>query len=150
MLLLLMVMLWSAPVPAQTTSDSIPPAARREIEAANKEWLPAMEARDAAAIAKPYADDGVFVAANGAVAKGRPAIEQLMRQRFESMGKVVRGVLVQDGLTRQGTLIYEWGHGTLEIAAADGATRSTGRYLTVWQASSDGHWRIVRNLSLPE
>lgn len=149
-MLLLLVLTLSALAPAvQTSSSSVPPVARAEIETANKEWLPAMEARDAAAIAKPYADDGVFVAATGAIAKGRPAIEQMMRERFETMGKVIRGSLEQDGLTRQGTLIYEWGHATLEIAGPGGNSRSTGRYLTVWQASPDGHWRIVRNLSLP-
>jgi len=136
--------------PAQAATDAIPPAARTAIEAANKDWVPAMQRRDAAAIAAAYAEDAVFVAANGVVAKGRAAIEQLMRDRFESMGRVVGGSIVQDGLSSQGSLIYEWGHGTVDTERTGGVTRSTGRYLTVWQASADGRWRIVRNLSLPE
>ncbi len=142
--------LLSPAAPVQTSSDSIPPAARAAIEAANTEWVVAMQRGDAAQIVKPYADDAVFVAANGVVAKGRPAIEQLMRDRFQTMGKVVGGSIVQDGLTRQGRLIYEWGHGTLEIGTAGKTTKTSGHYLTVWQASANGAWRIVRNLSLPD
>jgi uncharacterized protein (TIGR02246 family) len=150
MVLLLLLTLSTLAAPVQTSADSIPSAARDAIEAANNEWVVAMTRRDAVQAARPYADDAVFVAANGAVAKGRPAIEQLMRDRFQTMGTVVGGAIVQEGLTRQGALIYEWGRGALEIAAAGKTTRTSGHYLTVWRASADGQWLIVRNLSLPE
>lgn len=150
MLPLLLLSIWTVAAPIQPGAEAIPRAAREAIESANKEWVPAMQRRDAAAIGAAYADDAVFVAANGVVANGRHAIEQLMRDRFEAMGRVVGGSIVQEGLRRQGSLIYEWGHGTVDMAHGGGVTRSTGRYLTVWQASAQGRWRIVRNLSLPE
>lgn len=149
-MLFLLLTLAMPGAPLQASAGAVPAAARIAIEAANNEWVAAMQHRDAAAVARPYADDGVFVAANGVVARGRPAIEELMRTRFDSIGRVVGGSIVQDGLTRQGALVYEWGHATLEIAGADDAARSSGRYLTVWRASADGQWRIIRNLSLPE
>lgn len=130
---------------------SVPPEARKTIEEANQSWLGAMRRQDAAAIAEPYADDAVFVTASGVTATGRTAIAQLMRDRFAQPSKVVGGRLIQDGIVRQGSSIYEWGHATLDLAAPDGtASRSVGRYLTVWQQKPGGRWEIIRNLSLPE
>ncbi len=58
---------------------------------------------------------------------------------------------MQDGITRQGAFIYEWGHAVLQIDTAGAApVQSRGRYLTVWRKSAAGRWEIVRNLSLPD
>jgi len=133
------------------TAAAIPPDARRTIDAANAAWLPAMEKQNAAAIAEPYADDALFVTATGETARGRAAIEQLMRERFAKTGRVVGGSLVQDGATVVGSMIYEWGHAEMDIVR-DGQkpSHARGRYLTVWQKDTAGRWRIVRNLSLAE
>jgi uncharacterized protein (TIGR02246 family) len=129
----------------------VPADARATIAKANAEWIPALKARDAATIAAPYADDGIFVTATGDVIKGRDAVAQLMRDRIAQMGTVISGTIVQDGLTRQGTSIYEWGHAVLELAHEGApAQHSGGRYLTVWQKSAAGRWVIVRNLSFAE
>src|SRR5262249_28961696 len=128
----------------------VPRAARQTIAAANAAWLRAMKRQDAAAIAQPYADDAVFVAATGEAVRGRSAIEQFSRDRFTKIGRVVGGKIVQDGLTRVGTMIYEWGHADLQLSRDGGTTTSKGRYLTVWRPDASGRWRIIRNLSLPE
>jgi len=132
-------------------SASVLRSARPAIDSANAAWLPAMEREDAAAIAAPYSDDAVFVTASGVSVRGRAAVERLMRERFPQMGRVVGGRLVQDGLTIAGSLIYEWGHADLELVrGAAPPVRSAGRYLTVWSRDASGHWRITRNLSLPD
>ena len=132
-------------------STSVPARARAAIDSVNAAWLPALQRRDGAAIADAYADDGVLVAATGETDRGRAAIERVMREAAERVGTVLGGKLVQDGITRAGPLIYEWGHAELEIARPGGAApaRVTGRYLTVWRQDGDGRWRIIRNLSLP-
>ena len=131
--------------------STIPADARETIAAANADWIPALKRHDADAIAAPYADDGVFVTATGDVFKGRAAVAQLMRDRLAQMGTVVSGSLLQDGITRQGALVYEWGHADLELARQGAPPQhSRGRYLTVWQQGKGGRWQIVRNLSLPE
>jgi ketosteroid isomerase-like protein len=60
------------------------------------------------------------------------------------------GTLKQDDLVAAGSMIYEWGHADLEMAAHSDvpASRVTARYLTVWQRDASGRWRIIRNLSL--
>jgi uncharacterized protein (TIGR02246 family) len=136
--------------PSTPSTQAIPDGARADIARANDDWLPAMRRQDAQAIAEPYADDAVFVAATGESVNGRAAIAQLMRDRFSRSGRVVGGTLKQDGLIAVGSMIYEWGHADLEVAGAAGTqtSRSTGRYLTVWKPDASGHWRIIRNLSL--
>ncbi len=148
---LLTSMLIIAVTTVAAQESRVPADARATIAAANVAWLPALRAHDAAAIAAPYADNGVFVTPNGAVVSGRDGVAQLMRERFAKAGKVTAGELVQDGITRQGMFIYEWGHAVLEIEQEGGAAvKSRGRYLTVWQRSAAGRWQIVRNLSLPD
>ncbi len=129
----------------------IPADARAAIAAANSAWLPAMKARDATAIAEPYAEDGVFVTPTGVVATGRDGVARLMRERFAQRGVVTSGELVQDGMTRQGAMIYEWGHATVTTGRAGArSTQSRGRYLTVWRQNGSGRWEIIRNLSLAD
>ncbi|HKP74976.1 MAG TPA: SgcJ/EcaC family oxidoreductase [Longimicrobiaceae bacterium] len=136
---------------AAADSAAVPAAARATIDSVNADWIPALQRRDAAAIAAPYADDGVLVTATGESVRGRAAVEAAMRASLDHMGTAqVGGRLVQDGLTRAGNLLYEWGHAELEISGGTGApTRVTGRYLTVWRQDATGRWRILRNLSLP-
>ena len=126
----------------------VPDAARRTIKQANDAWVPALKQQDAAAIAEAYADDGVFVTATGQVATGRAAIENLMKDRFAA-GRVLSASLEQDGIRKEGALIYEWGHATSDVRTPTGkVVRGTGRYLTVWKADAGGRWQIIRNLSL--
>ena len=129
---------------------AVPADARSAIDASNSNWVPALKHGDAAAVAAPYADDAVFVTAQGFVVKGRDGVGQLMRSRFTQMGTVVSGSIVQDGLTVQGDLVYEWGHANVESTKDGVKQHSGGRYLTVWKKGAGGQWQIVRNLSLPE
>ena len=124
----------------------MPPDARETIEKANAAWLPAIRRKNAGPIVEPYSEDAVFVTATGEVAEGREAIRKLMEKRFARPITVTGGELKQDGVALAGSLVYEWGHATLEMS--DGTT-STGRYLTVWSRGTDSRWRISRNLSLP-
>ena len=129
----------------------VPAGARAAIAKANAEWIPALKAHDAATIAAPYADDAVFVTATGVTVQGRDAVTKLMQERFAQMGTVLNGSIVQDGLSRQGSMIYEWGHADLEVARAGAPPQhSGGRYLTVWRQDAAGRWVIIRNLSLPD
>ncbi|HEV2678573.1 MAG TPA: SgcJ/EcaC family oxidoreductase [Aliidongia sp.] len=131
---------------AQTEPERMIEEARPAIEAANHEWLPAIKQQDAKTLVAPYAENGIFLTKTGESVVGRAAIEKLYQDGF-AKSRVVDADLVQDGLTAQGALIYEWGHARIE-AEHDG-TRSTrtGAYLTVWQRSPDGVWRIIRNLT---
>jgi uncharacterized protein (TIGR02246 family) len=122
--------------------------ARPAIDKANADWLPAMQAKDAERLAAPYADDGVFILANGQEIVGHAAIVTFYRKRLASLAQVQAGGIHHDGMTlaRDG-LIYEWGHGGATTVDRTGRKATTdGPFLTVWKKGADGAWRIVRNL----
>ncbi len=134
---------------AAAAGSSIPDAARKTIDATNAAWLDAMKRHDAAAIAAIYGDDAVFVTPAGDSLRGRAAIEAFERDRFATNGRVLDGSIADDGVTRTGKYVYEWGHATLRMAGPLGSPSTvTGRFLTVWAQDASGRWRIIRNLSL--
>jgi uncharacterized protein (TIGR02246 family) len=136
---------------AQADSTAIATGVRMMIDSVNADWIPALNRKDAAAIAAPYADDGMLVTPTGETYRGRAAVEAAMRESVTRLGTArVAGRLVQDGLIRAGKLLYEWGHAELEITRPGAQpVHSAGRYLTVWSQDASGRWRILRNLSLP-
>jgi len=141
----------SSIAPARLDTAAILASARPDIDAANAAWLPGLRRRDAQAIAAAYADSGLFIAADGAVTRGRAAVARLYAARFPHLREIRAGGVVQDGLAVVGpALVYEWGHAWIEMApetAGGPPVRGGGAYLTVWQRERDGHWRIARNLT---
>jgi ketosteroid isomerase-like protein len=145
----LAVAVLSGTTSSQSDAPAIDAAARTTIAKANAGWMDAMKRQDLAAIVEPYEDGAIFVTATGESVRGRGAIEQLMRERFAKSGRVTGGRIVQDGIASAGTMVYEWGHADLEVAAqGQPPAASRGRYLTVWRKDAAGGWRIARNLSL--
>jgi uncharacterized protein (TIGR02246 family) len=132
-------------------SSRIPRQARQTIDKANAAWVIATEGKGPmSAVADAFARDAVFVASSGDIVRGRKAIEQFMSDRLQKSGPATKVTAVQDGVRREGEFIYEWGHAVMQFSHAGGKTiTERGRYLTVWEADSAGHWRITRNLSLP-
>lgn len=123
-------------------------AARPAIDKANADWLPAMKGKDAERLAAPYAEDGVFVLADGREIVGHAAIVDFYRKRLEGLAEVVGGGIHHQGMTlaRDG-LIYEWGHGGATTVDRSGhRATSDGPFLTVWKRQAGGGWAIVRNL----
>jgi uncharacterized protein (TIGR02246 family) len=137
---------------AGQTAAPVTSGARQTIARANVAWVAAMKGHgDMAAVGEGFARDALFITPDGQVARGRDAIVQFMRDRLERSGPAASGGLVQDGIRREGSLIYEWGHATLQFPPHNGKpVRMTGRYLTVWARNAAGQWQIIRNLSLPE
>ena len=65
-----------------------------------------MKRQDAVAIAAIYGDEAVFITATGDALRGRTAVEAFERERFQKLD----GMIEDDGLTRSGAFVYEWGH----------------------------------------
>jgi uncharacterized protein (TIGR02246 family) len=140
------------PEPAAALDTSrILASARPDIDAANAAWLPGLRKHDAQAIAAAYSNDGLFIARDGIVTRGRSAIARMYAARFPKLRDIRAGAVVQGGLAVLGQMrIAEWGNAWLEIAPETKGgmpVRSGGTYLTIWQRETDGHWRIVRNLA---
>lgn len=143
-------LLASAHAPASPGSDTaLIQSARAAIDAANTDWLPAMQAHDAVRVAEPYASGALFITSHGNVITGHAAIERFYANAFaHAKNRIVSGQLVEDGIGSAGKMIYEWGHANLETRNAAGrVVADSGAYLTVWQHQSNGGWKIIRNLT---
>lgn len=124
-------------------------AAARFVDAVNADWIPAMRARDAERVARPYAEDAVFVTRANHVIVGRSAIAGLFRKSFTGGSRVVSGAIHRRALEEANGFLIEWGDAELTVLTAAGKeVRSSSTYLTVWRPKADGSWEIVRNLNL--
>lgn len=121
----------------------------RAIRKANAEWATAVKTGDAATIAAPYADDAVFILADGTCVRGRAEIEKMYRERFERGGVAASARIDSKKLVVDGGLAYESGYGEIGRIKEGKVSTSGGRYLTVWQRAPDGEWKIIRNIVLP-
>ena len=147
--MMLSVLLAAAVATADPACAAQIAAAKPAIDHANGDWIRAMKARDAAAIAAAYADDGLFVLPDGRTVKGRSAVEALYAATPQAAAaQITGGGIETQGLACSGDgLIYEWGQGVVRQRGQDGRERSRGGpYLTVWKATG-GEWKIVRNLA---
>src|SRR3954468_19669338 len=96
----------AAPTPACAVLQA---AARRTIAEANGDWVRAMKAGDAPALARAYAEDGGFVQGGGGATCGRGAIQALYGARATGSAAIVGGELHSRGMACSGTgLVYEW------------------------------------------
>lgn len=110
-----------------------------ELEAVMERWAQAVEADDAAAVAGLFTDDGVLLSSDAPTARGRAAIEAVVRgwieageenDRTETQAAFVgddRAVLART---------YE-----VDFVTDDRTTSERGRYLVTFRRE-DGAWRV--------
>ena len=125
---------------------SVDPKLKRAVRKANSDWVAAVKTGDAAAIVAPYREDAVFVLADGTYIRGRAEIEKLYRVGFERRGVATSARNDSKTLIVDGDLAYESGYGEIKRINEGKVSTTGGRYLTVWQRTTDGEWKIIRNL----
>ena len=118
------------------------------IQKANSEFLTASKSGDAATIAAPYADNGVFLLPDGSCIRGRTEIEKMYRTSFEKAGPPTSTNLDSKNVVVDGDLAYEMGNAEVSGMKEGKLVTRTSRYLTIWQRQPDGEWKIVRNIVL--
>ena len=144
--------LWCPPaaatVPATLSPDATVRAASPTIDRANAEWEEAIRSGDAEVMARPYAEDGLFILPDGNAVRGRAAIREMYAHRAPGV-HVLEAHLHSGGRVAPAPgVVYEWGDAAMRVQRADGTTAErTGRYLTVWQLDPSGAWTIVRNIA---
>ncbi len=150
-LALLGSMFLSLALAAQESANSgrpvvdLPPNLSNDVQAGNQEWIDGLKAGDANRIVSSYAHDSVFCNAAGDCVKGQPAVLAIYRELIAKFGRATRAFVSSDGLRADHDLAYEVG--AAEAHFPNGAVRK-GRYSTVWKLQPDGHWKILRNMSL--
>ena len=133
---------------AAAGTDPVVASAAPDIDRANAEWASAIRSGDAATMAAPYAEDGLFIGPDGKVVRGRKAVEALYAASLAARPNVVDARVESAGrVAADPDDVYEWGEAWVKLRAADGRlVRRGGRYLTVWHRTP-GHWMITRNIA---
>jgi uncharacterized protein (TIGR02246 family) len=109
----------------------------------NAKWFAALQAADAAALARLYTEDAVSVTPSR-VLRGRAAIEAFHRSNFEkSRPKCTWSITGAQALDK---LAAVWGKDTCTETPTSGAKPWTSqtRWLTVYELQPDGQWLVVR------
>ena len=139
------VMQAGAPAKTDKSADE---AAIRAIYA---KFLPAFAAGDAAAIAAPFADDGVEIQAGAPAAKGREAIQKMYAGLFSSMKNVtVRLGDLSVHVADAGDFAIVEGPFQMSFTDAKGKKQEDrGTTLTVFR-KINGEWKVLYDTNVSE
>ena len=108
-------------------------------------WLQLVEAKDAAAIAELYAEDGAVMPPNAPIGKGRAAIQQTWASMMRTPGFDLTITPEQIVVSSSGDMALDRGTYSLTIAP-DGATQTdTGKYVVVWRKIG-GEWKVAADI----
>ena len=110
------------------------------LRAMEAEWQAGFDARDAAAIAAVYADDGAVLPPNGTTVSGRAAVERFW---VDFMSGGIAGGINDIEVYASGDLGYKVG--TYVITDPGGKTIDVGKYVEIWR-HVDGKWQLSHDI----
>jgi uncharacterized protein (TIGR02246 family) len=140
----------AAPVAAQTArGGAAVAAARRAIDAGNRQYREAFLAMDAQRLAEVYDVRGARLGEGGQVLRGREAISADVGALVARVGPVRVGIetaevwLMDDTAYETGTWSYTF------TPKGKSEQRIGGRYVTLWRRQPDGGWKIWADIGVP-
>ena len=106
-----------------------------------------MKKHDAKAIADAFEPDAILLPAGADAVHGRDAISKFFGG-FTAPAVIDETSSVTLDVTVAATTAYETGLYTMTTHAGNASpVADHGKYLCVWKHDSDGHWRVVREIS---
>ena len=108
-------------------------------------WLQLVKAKDAAAIAQLYAEDGAVMAPNAPIGKGRTAIEQTWASMLQTPGFDLAFAPEQIIVSSSGDMALDRGTYSLTIAPGGTTQTDTGKYVVVWRKIGS-EWKAVADI----
>ena len=109
------------------------------------QWLELVKAKNAAAIADLYAEDGAVMPANVPIGKGRAAIQQTWASMMATPGFDLTFSPEQIIISSSGDMALD--RGTYRLTVAPGGTpqTDTGKYVVVWRKLG-GEWKAAADI----
>ena len=108
-------------------------------------WLQLVKAKDAAAIAELYAEDGAVMPPNAPIGKRRAAIQQTWASMMRTPGFDLTFAPEQIVVSASGDMALDRGTYSLTIAP-DGTTQTdTGKYVVVWRKIGS-EWKAAADI----
>lgn len=108
-------------------------------------WLQLVKAKDAAAIAALYTDDGAVMPPNGPIGKGHAAIQQTWASMMGTPGFDLTFVPEQIIVSSSGDMALDRGTYKLAVAPGGKAMTDTGKYVVVWRKIG-GEWKAAADI----
>jgi uncharacterized protein (TIGR02246 family) len=132
---------------AQAAGRADPQAEERRIRERVREWLAAVQKKDAKAVAEFYASDGSLLAPNAPAAEGREAITQAWRGMMGLPGFSLTFETRRVDVAEAGDMACELGSYSLAFDNPKGgdAIRDHGKYVVVWR-KKDGRWEVKADI----
>ncbi|MEO7365107.1 MAG: DUF4440 domain-containing protein [Sphingomicrobium sp.] len=96
-------------------------------------WLQLVKAKDAAGIAKLYAEDGAVMPPNAPIGKGHTAIQQTWASMMRTPGFDLTFVPEQILVSSSGDMALDRGTYSLKIAPEGTTQTDSGKYVVVWR-----------------
>ena len=108
-------------------------------------WLQLVKAKDAAAIAALYTEDGAVMPPNGPIGKGRGAVQQTWASMMATPGFDLTFTPEQIIVSSSGDMALDRGTYNLKIAPGGTAQTDTGKYVVVWRKIG-GEWKAAADI----
>jgi uncharacterized protein (TIGR02246 family) len=108
-------------------------------------WLQLVKAKDAAAIATLYAEDGAVMPPNGPIGKGHAAIQKTWASMMQTPGFDLTFVPEQIIVSSSGDMALDRGTYKLAIAPGGKPQTDTGKYVVVWRKIG-GEWKAAADI----
>ena len=124
-------------------------AERQELLDTDRAWASAAAAGDVQSLTDFWADDAINYFPNAPVAKGREAIEALVRRNRSRPGFSLKWEAAEAVVAASGDLGYTSGTFELSVNGDNGEpVRQTGHYVCIWKKLSNGLWKCVVETSV--
>jgi uncharacterized protein (TIGR02246 family) len=132
--------------PAGEKAASVDVAAeQQDIRGQVDRWLQLVKAKDAAAIAQIYADDGAVMPPNTPMGRGREAIQQTWASMMATPGFDLTFTPEQIIISSSGDMALDRGTYRLTVAPGGTAQTDTGKYVVVWRKLG-GQWKAAADI----
>ncbi|QKG72721.1 SgcJ/EcaC family oxidoreductase [Erythrobacter mangrovi] len=129
----------------EVAASADPAAEEAAIRVKIAQWLDLIKAKDAAAIAQMYAEDGAFMPPNAPIGKGRAAIEQNWAAMMGAPGFDLTFAPEQIIVASSGDMALDRGTYRLVVAPEGTEQIDTGKYVVVWR-KVDGDWKAAADI----
>ena len=139
-----------APSPAPAPADPALAAVRKAIDEGNAQWSEGWVKGDAAMVAAIFAEDGVQLAGNGKVIKGRKQIAERQKVGMSGADPGVKVTVTTTQVWLDGDTAYETGKYKYEYTEKGKPGKDEGRYVTIWKHQKDGSWKLSMDMGVPE
>lgn len=130
----------------ETQAAQVSTAAEEQaINGVNQRWLELIRAKDAAAIAQLYAEDGVVMPPNEPAARGREAIAQWWGRSMQMPGFDLTFETDQLLVSASADMALDRGTYRFKAAPPEGAIDDNGKFVVVWKKVG-GDWKVAADI----